>query len=126
MPAPVRRPGTNASPGVRTALEWLVRGPTSEEQATGIQSWFSDETAGALKSVEMDSTGRATVDFQDLRLLIPNASSSAGSAMLLQELEGTVFQFTEIQSVEFRINGSCDLFWEWLQYGCHVAQRPGD
>lgn len=43
--------------------------------------------------------------------------------MMLQELEGTVFQFPEIQSVEFRIDGSCDLFWEWLQYACHVEER---
>ena len=125
MPAAVRRPRTNASPGLRTALEWLVRGPTPEEQAAGIQSWFSAGTAGALKSVEVDSAGHATVDFQDLRRLIPNASSSAGSAMLLQEVQGTVFQFPEIRSVEFRIDGSCDLFWEWLQQGCHAVQRPG-
>ena len=122
--AAVRRPGADSFPGVRTALEWLIRGPTPEERAAGIRSWFSDGTVGALKSVEMDAAGHVIVDFEDLHRLIPNASSSAGSAMLLQELEGTVFQFPEIESVEFRINGSCDLFWEWLQYGCHAVQRP--
>jgi hypothetical protein len=125
MPAGVRRPGSNDSPALRTALEWLVRGPTPEEQASGIRSWFSGGTAGALKSVAVDSVGSATVDFEDLRALIPNASSSAGSAMLLKELQGTVFQFPEIRSVEFRILGSCDLFWEWLQQGCQVVPRPG-
>lgn len=125
MPTAVQRPGANGSPALRTALEWLVRGPTAEEQASGIQSWFSDGTAGALRSVAVDSAGNATVDFQDLRRLIPNASTSTGSAMLLQELQGTVFQFPEIESVEFRIDGSCELFWEWLQYGCHAVQRPG-
>ncbi len=124
-PVGVMRPGTTASPGVRSALEWLVRGPTPDERAAGIQSWFSDGTAGALRSVAVDSAGNATVDFQDLRRLIPNASTSTGSAMLLQELQGTVFQFPEIESVEFRIDGSCELFWEWLQYGCHAVQRPG-
>jgi hypothetical protein len=44
--------------------------------------------------------------------------------MLLQELNGTVFQFPEIRSVEYRMEGSCDLFWEWLQYGCRVVARP--
>jgi len=106
-------------------LDWLVRGPTPEEQASGIRSWFSGGTAGAVKSVAVDSVGSATVDFEDLRALIPNASSSAGSAMLLKELQGTVFQFPEIRSVEFRILGSCDLFWEWLQQGCQVVPRPG-
>lgn len=125
MPTAVRRPGAIDSPALRTAMQWLVRGPTSEERASGIQSWFSDGTAGALKSVAVDSAGSASVDFEDLRRLIPNASSSAGSAMLLQELQGTVFQFPEIRSVEFRILGSCDLFWEWLQQGCQVVPRPG-
>jgi hypothetical protein len=125
MPVSVSRPGTSASSGVRTALEWLVTGPTPEERAAGIQSWFSDRTAAALKSVAVDSAGNAAVDFQDLRRLIPNASTSAGSGMLLQELQGTLFQFPEIVSVEFRIDGSCELFWEWLQYGCHAVRRPG-
>lgn len=124
MPTAVRRPGADDSPAMRTAMGWLVRGPTPEEQASGIQSWFSAGTAGALRSVTVDSAGSATVDFEDLRRLIPNASSSAGSAMLLHELHGTVFQFPDIRSVEFRILGSCDLFWEWLQQGCQVVRRP--
>jgi hypothetical protein len=123
-PAAVRRPVTDTASHLRTALEWLLRGPTAVEQAAGIQSWFSDKTAGALRSVDIDSSGHAIVDFQDLRGLIPNASSSAGSAVLLQELNGTVFQFPEILSVEYRMEGSCDLFWEWLQYGCQIVARP--
>lgn len=123
-PAPVRRPVPDSSPLLRAALEWLVRGPTPEERAAGIQSWFSDTTAASLRAVEVDSAGRAIIDFHDLRPLIPNASSSFGSTMLLQELNGTVFQFPEIRSVEYRMEGSCDLFWDWLQYGCQVVARP--
>lgn len=123
-PAPVRRPVPDSSPPLRAALEWLVRGPTPEERGAGIRSWFSDTTAAVLRAVEVDSAGRAVVDFHDLRTLIPNASSSFGSAMLLQELNGTVFQIPEIRSVEYRMEGSCDLFWDWLQYGCQVVARP--
>jgi hypothetical protein len=123
-PAPVRRPVPDSSPLLRAALEWLVRGPTPEERAAGIQSWFSDTTAAALRAVEVDSTGRAVVDFHDLRSLIPNASSSFGSTMLLQELNGTVFQFPEIRSVVYRMDGSCALFWNWLQYDCQEVARP--
>ena len=54
-------------------------------------SWFSSRTAGALRSESIDSVGHAVVDFEDLRPLIPNASSSAGSEMLLQELNAAVF-----------------------------------
>lgn len=123
-PAPVRRPIPDTTPPLRAALEWLVQGPTPEERVSGIRSWFSEETAGSLRAVEVDSAGRAIVDFRDLRPLIPNASSSFGSTMLLRELNGTIFQFPEIRSVEYRMEGSCDLFWEWLQYGCHLVKRP--
>jgi hypothetical protein len=124
-PVPVVRAVTGPSTGPRDALEWLLRGPTPEERDAGIHSWFSAETAGALRSIEIDSTGRATVDFRDLRRLIPSASSSAGSAALLLELNGTLFRFPEIRSVEYRIDGSCETFWNWLQYECRIVPRPG-
>lgn len=123
-PVTVRRPAFHESALLRTALEWLMRGPAEEERAAGLTSWFSGETAAVLRSAEVDDEGHATVEFQDLRPLIPNASTSAGSHMLLQELNGTVFQFPEIESVEYRMGGSCALFWEWLQYECHMVTRP--
>ena len=122
-PHVVRRTVPADSAGLETALRLLLRGPTPEERAAGIDSWFSEETAGALGSVTVDSVGRAVVDFGNLPLLIPGASSSAGSEMLLQQLNGTVFRFPEIESVEYRVEGSCQRFWEWLQYECRVVER---
>lgn len=111
--------------GLEAALRQLVRGPTPAERAEGIHSWFSDTTAQALLSVQVNEAGHAVVDFADLRELIPNASASAGSAMLLRELNGTAFAVPSVESVEYRIEGSCEAFWEWLQYGgCPVQQRP--
>lgn len=109
---------------LEAALGQLLRGPTESERAAGIHSWFSDTTAGALRSAVVDDAGRAVVDFADLRPLIPNASTSAGSAMLMRELNGTVFELPAVQSVEYRIEGSCARFWEWLQYPCEVVTRP--
>lgn len=111
------------SVGLKTALEQLLQGPTAEERDDGVDSWFSEATAGALRSVTVDSAGRAVVDFRNLPSLIPSASSSAGSEMLLQQLNGTVFRFPEIESVEYRVEGSCERFWEWLQYECRVVER---
>lgn len=108
---------------LRTALEQMLRGPSGQPEADDAPSWFSAETADALRSVTVDSTGHATVDFHDLRPLIPNASSSAGGVSLLNELNTTVFRFAGIRSVEYRMEGSCDLFWEWLQYGCRTVTR---
>jgi hypothetical protein len=88
-PAAVRRPVPEGCADPETALAWLVRGPTAEEAAAGIWSWFSAETAGSIRSVAVDASGRAAVDFHDLRPLIPNASTAAGGRLLLSDLNGT-------------------------------------
>lgn len=112
------------SAGLEGALRALLRGPAAGERDAGMDSWFSAATAGSLRSATVDADGRAVVDFTDLRAIIPNASTSAGSAMLLRELNATVFEHPVVQSVEYRIEGSCDLFGEWLQYGCVTVTRP--
>lgn len=123
-PAQVRR-AVAAPADVHQALALLVRGPTADERAAGIHSWFSPETARALRSVDVDADGHAVVDFDGLDALIPNASSSAGSRLLLMQLNGTVFQFPQIESVEYRLGGSCAAFGEWLQTGCITQTRDG-
>jgi hypothetical protein len=128
------RPGVEAPPtevpapldvALTEVLERLLAGPTREEREAGRFSWFSEETAGMLRSVEVDGEGLAVVDFHDLRPVIPGASSSAGSEALLDELNGAVFRFPGVTSVEYRIEGSCSVFWEWLQYDCQVVTAPG-
>ena len=124
-PATPEQQQDGASAGVdaqlRAALEQLVRGDAS--LADSASSWFSAATAEAIRAVSVDSAGHAVVDFHDLRTMIPNASSSAGSTALLEELNAAVFSVPAIASVEYRMNGSCDLFWEWLQYGCRTVMR---
>lgn len=102
-------------------LEQLLRGDV--EPASG-HSWFSPATAGALRTVAVDSAGHAIVDFEDLQMLMPNASSSAGSEMLLNELNAVVFGVEAVRSVDYLIHGRCEPFWEWLQRGCQTVSRP--
>jgi spore germination protein GerM len=114
------------TPTVRTALEQLLAGPTRVERDAGFRSWFSDETAGALAGVQLQPDGSLIVDFHDLRTLIPNASSSAGSTMLLRQLDATVFHVPEVHSATYRIEGDCNAFGEWLQVnGCTPRVNPG-
>jgi len=112
------------SPGVlQAALRVLVAGPSPTEKAAAVSSWFSPATVGLLRSVTI-ADGHAVVDFGDLRPVLPNASTSAGSARLLGELDATVFQFRTVTSVEYRIDGSCEAFSEWLQFGgCEPRTR---
>jgi hypothetical protein len=109
---------------LRASVDQLLRGPTLDERRVeGLTSWFSDATAGLLHSVDLDRDGRAVVDFADLRPVIPNASTSAGSALLLAQLDATVFQHPSVMSVEYRIDGSCSTFFEWLQMRCSLRER---
>jgi hypothetical protein len=113
------------TPGVlRAALEQLLAGPTPEEEAVGLSSWFSDATAGMLRDVTVSGDGTAIVVLDSaLPETIPNASTSAGSAALLGQLNGTVFQFENVQAIEYRLDGSCEAFWSWLQGSCHLVER---
>lgn len=109
---------------LRAALLELLEGPTTAEQEAGYRSFFSPATAGMLANVTVDENGRAVVDFVDFSRVIPNASSSTGSTLLLAELDSTVFQFPTVRSVVYRFEGDCDAFWNWLQRDCQVVPRP--
>jgi hypothetical protein len=110
---PVRR--TVVFPALlRGALTELLAGPTAAERARGYGGWFSARTAGRLRSVRIER-GVAYVDFRDLRRLIPNASSSCGSALLLAQLDRTATQFRTVRRAVYSFDGSRRAFSEWLQ-----------
>lgn len=112
--------GADARPPVegalRAALDARVRGAAAELDSAQF-SWFSGATVHVIRSVSVDRAGRAIVDLVDLRAVIPNASSSAGSEALIRELNATVFAVEGVHAVEYRMAGSCELLGEWLQYG---------
>jgi spore germination protein GerM len=111
---PVER--TVALPAVlRGALEALLAGPTSAEEAAGYRSFFSSETADQLDDVTIED-GVAEVSFSsELPDLIPNASTSAGSASLLAALDATTTQFDTVDRAVYSLEGDVDAFYEWLQ-----------
>jgi putative hemolysin len=97
------------------AVEALLAGPTPDEEAQGYGGWFSADTEGLLRSVGV-TDGTVRVDFADLRPVIPNASTSCGSAALLAQLDRTLLQFPDIDATLYSIDGSPEVFYEWLQY----------
>jgi len=105
------------------ALTALVHGPTPAEAEMGLTSFFSQETGDILRRAVVEN-GRAVVDFHDFRTLIPGASSSAGSLAFLAQLNGTVFAAVPVDEVEYRLEGSCEEFWAFLQRECTVVPRP--
>jgi hypothetical protein len=47
--------------------------------------------------------------------VIPNASSSCGSAILLAQLDATATQFPTVDRAVYSIDGDTRAFYEWLQ-----------
>jgi len=67
-----------------------------------------------LRSVRI-ANGVAHVDFRDFSRVIPNASSSCGSALLLAQLDRTAKQFPTVRRAVYSFDGSARTFYEWLQ-----------
>jgi hypothetical protein len=110
---------------VEAAFRDLVAGPTGDEAARGADAViFSVATSGTVRSVTLDD-GLLSVDFSDFRELIANASTSCGSMSLLSQLNTTAFQFDEVERVRYEIEGSCNVFSNWLQRECMEYGRNG-
>ena len=67
-----------------------------------------------LRSVRV-AGGVAFVDFRDFSRVIPNASSSCGSRLLLAQLDRTATQFPTVKRAVYSFDGSRTAFYEWLQ-----------
>lgn len=116
----VHRTVPAAQDRVTVALQQLLAGPTAEESAQGYTSWFSSATANVLIGAKV--SGNTTyVNLSDLRQIIPNASTSCGSAALLAQLGTTARQAGMTPRVLYAINGQPTPFWEWLQLGCDAS-----
>ncbi len=103
------------SPAVLTgAMRELLRGPTRAERVRGYGGWFSAKTAGMLRRVTIVQ-GVARIDFRNFSRVIPNASSSCGSALLLAQLDRTAAQFRSVRRAVYSFDGSVSAFYEWLQ-----------
>jgi len=112
------------APAVAT-LQELFKGPNEGEKKQGYTSWFSDKTADILKSLKVVE-GTAYVNLKDIREIIPNASTSCGSAQFLAEVETTLKQYSAVKTVVFAIEGKPATFYEWLQIGCSAESNLCD
>ena len=95
----------------RTVQE-LVTGPDASERSDGFRSLFTAATAGSMLSVTR-SDGDVVVDLRDLGPL-PSLTSATEGDEFLASLNNTLFQHDVVGSVEYRIEGSCERFWEYF------------
>ena len=108
----------SASDPLVGAMEALLAGPTPAERAEGYGGWFSQDTVGMVRSARLDGD-TVRVDLDDLRQVIPDASTSCGSSALLAQLDTTALAVVpEATETRYSIEGDQAGFYDWLQ-------RPG-
>jgi hypothetical protein len=112
----------DAEDPVRATVEVLLEGPTEAEARQGYGGWFSTDTAGMVLDVEVVD-GTAHVTFADLRPVIPNASTSCGSAALLAQLDTTLLALDGIDDTRYALADRA-AFYGWLQLADPDAPAP--
>ncbi|MGI8998973.1 MAG: GerMN domain-containing protein [Candidatus Limnocylindria bacterium] len=125
------RPVFRIDPGVpsieaqlRLALEQLLAGPTPEERDLGYSSVFPLGSEKLLIGVDVAENGLATVDFgAALQAVGRPLNSSHNRFLLFGTIGATIFQFDEVQAVEFRIAGSCEQFARHFETTCEPWRR---
>jgi spore germination protein GerM len=114
---PVERVVPATSSRAEAALEALFAGPTDEEAEEGYVSFFSEATEDILISLKVEGD-TAYLNLRDIRPIIPNASSSCGSAAFFGEVQTTVKAALPVERVIFAIEGDPAPFYEFVQLGC--------
>lgn len=115
---PVRRTIPKTTAVAKAALEQLFAGPTSEEQAKGFYSDFSEATKSLLISVNIKNR-YAYVNLRDLTgsSSIGNFTTSCGGSNFYGQVERTLKQFPGIRKVFFAFAGDPSHFYDWMQVG---------
>lgn len=89
----------------------LLLGVTPQESAAGLQSAFSTYTAGQVQGAKIDNR-IATVEFTSQFERTPNFSATAANSVVMGQIRATVFQFPDVDGLEFKIDGTRWCGWE--------------
>ena len=115
---PVTRTVPKTKAVAKAALDQLFAGPTSEEQAKGFYSDFSDATKTLLVSVNIRNR-YAYVNMRDLTgsSSIGNFTTSCGGSNFYGQVESTLKQFPGVRKAFFAFEGDPSHFYDWMQVG---------
>jgi hypothetical protein len=120
---PVTRRVPRTAGVLGATIDAFLGGTTVEEEQGGGVSAFTYHPA---TTASVTITGRrAVIDFSpELADDATTATTSTGSLLFQGALGRTVLQFATVDEVEYRLDGSCEAFWEWQQVGgCRVVTR---
>jgi spore germination protein GerM len=96
---------------LRAAIDQLLIGVTPAEAAAGLTSAFSSFTASQLRGATIEE-GVATLDFTSGFETTNNFSTTNLASVVLSQIDATVFQFEEIDGLEFEVDGERWCGWE--------------
>jgi spore germination protein GerM len=114
---PVERRVEKTEAVATAALNELFAGPSNAEQARGLMSFFSADTAGLLRSVRVEQQ-TAYLDLDAAFLEINNVSTTCGGSMTLASIEATLKQFTTVEEIRYAIEAEPATFYDFMQIGC--------
>lgn len=102
---------------IRAALTELFSGVTPTERRGPCVGIFERKNRDLLLSLDLEGS-RLVVDLKDLnREGLGNVSASHAGSVFLTQILLTLGQFPEVDSVLFRMEGSCEDFYEFIQVG---------
>ena len=113
---PVKREVQTTRAVATAALNELFKGPTAEEEARGLRSFFGPRTADLLRSIRIED-GVAYVDLDDITD-INNVSTSCGSMTFLAQMDATLKQFPTVTQAVYAMEGAPSSFYASLELVC--------
>ncbi len=112
-----------AADNLPTALGILLGGPDEADSAAGFQG-LSDNSATTVTTMTTDRW--VTID---LPAGLAGAFDTVGditTQQFLAQLNATVFQFSEFDVAEYRLDGNCAAFGDLVGSSCQIHVRDGD
>ena len=96
-----------------TTMREMTTGLDLEEAQLGFRTPLPTSADGSFQGVSIVE-GTAYLEFGSDDIVPPGVTTIEGAQALLTTLNANVFQFSSISAVEYRLNGSCDAFWQRL------------
>ncbi|MDJ0664560.1 MAG: hypothetical protein QNJ75_08360 [Acidimicrobiia bacterium] len=96
-----------------TTMREMTAGLDLEETQLGFRNPLPASADGSFQGVSIVD-GTAYIEFGSNDILPPGVATIEGAQVFLSTLNANVFQFSSISAVEYRLNGSCDAFWQQI------------
>ena len=110
-------------PVLTTSMKEMVKGLDEDEASLGYRSPFPDSAPGSFLGATIDrEDAKAFLEFTS-DVFPDGVDTPEGAQVFLSTLNANVFQFSNINQVEYRLGGSCDAFWQQLGGSCDVITR---